>query len=302
MLTHGHSRVVLALLRRAVAQGINFSVVVTEGRPDGTGQSMARALDELGVPVTLVLDSGVAYALERYARGGAAASGVGHGGAGRRSRRGAARRGAGHARARAPGGRAGRPRARDRARLPSPAASAPGSSPPLQPTTMRPSIHPPPPPAPSVDMVLTGAEGVVENGGVINKLGTYQIALCAKALGRPFYVAAESYKFARLYPLNQQARVCAHVRGLSAGCRPPAAQAAAAAAAAARAHPPTPAPRQDLPVEHKPVDVGPLLPRSVAVDNPSRDYTPPQFISLLVTDLGVLTPAAVSDELIQLYV
>ncbi|KAI8463744.1 MAG: eukaryotic initiation factor [Monoraphidium minutum] len=178
LLTHGHSRVVLALLQRAVSQGLNFSVVVTEGRPDGTGQSMARALAELGVPVTLVLDSGVAYALER------------------------------------------------------------------------------------VDMVLVGAEGVVENGGVINKLGTYQIALCAKALNRPFYVAAESYKFARLYPLNQQ----------------------------------------DLPIEHKPVDVGPLLPRSVAVDNPSRDYTPPPYISLLVTDLGVLTPAAVSDELIQLYV
>jgi translation initiation factor eIF-2B subunit alpha len=35
--------------------------------------------------------------------------------------------------------------------------------------------------------------------------------------------------------------------------------------------------------------------------NPSRDYTPPQLVALLVTDLGVLTPAAVSDELIQLY-
>jgi hypothetical protein len=55
-----------------------------------------------------------------------------------------------------------------------------------------------------VDLVLVGAEGVVENGGVINKLGTYQIALCAKVLNKPFYVAAESYKFARLYPLNQQ--------------------------------------------------------------------------------------------------
>lgn len=52
-------------------------------------------------------------------------------------------------------------------------------------------------------MVLVGGEGVVENGGVINKLGTYQIALCAKAINKPFYVAAESYKFARLYPLNQ---------------------------------------------------------------------------------------------------
>lgn len=49
----------------ALLQGLNFSVVVTEGRPDGTGQTMARALDEMGVPVTLVLDCGVAYVLER---------------------------------------------------------------------------------------------------------------------------------------------------------------------------------------------------------------------------------------------
>jgi len=37
---------------------------------------------------------------------------------------------------------------------------------------------------------MVGAEGVVENGGVINKLGTYQIAVCAQALNKPFYVAA----------------------------------------------------------------------------------------------------------------
>lgn len=102
----------------------------------------------------------------------------------------------------------------------------------------------------------------MENGGVINKLGTYQIAVCAKAHNKSFYVAAESFKFARLYPLNQQ----------------------------------------DLPLESKPLDVGPLLPSKVTIDNPSRDYTPPIYINMLITDLGVLTPAAVSDELIQLYV
>ena len=51
-----------------------------------------------------------------------------------------------------------------------------------------------PHPARRVDLVLVGAEGVVENGGVINKLGTYQIALAAAAHNTPFYVAAESYK------------------------------------------------------------------------------------------------------------
>ena len=35
--------------------------------------------------------------------------------------------------------------------------------------------------------------------------------------------------------------------------------------------------------------------------HPYIDYTPPQYITLLFTDLGVLTPSAVSDELIKLY-
>lgn len=35
--------------------------------------------------------------------------------------------------------------------------------------------------------------------------------------------------------------------------------------------------------------------------HPLVDYTPPSYITLLFTDLGVLTPSAVSDELIKLY-
>lgn len=31
-----------------------------------------------------------------------------------------------------------------------------------------------------VDCIFVGCEGVVENGGIVNKLGTYTIALCAK--------------------------------------------------------------------------------------------------------------------------
>ena len=54
-----------------------------------------------------------------------------------------------------------------------------------------------------VDMVIVGAEGVVESGGIISRLGTYQIGMLAKAMGKPFYVVAESHKFVRLYPLGQ---------------------------------------------------------------------------------------------------
>lgn len=39
-------------------------MVVTEGRPDATGLSMAKALDESKIPVLAILDCAVAYALE----------------------------------------------------------------------------------------------------------------------------------------------------------------------------------------------------------------------------------------------
>ncbi|TEA41377.1 hypothetical protein DBR06_SOUSAS7910051, partial [Sousa chinensis] len=117
-----------------------------------------------------------------------------------------------------------------------------------------------------VDLVIVGAEGVVENGGIINKIGTNQMAVCAKARNKPFYVVAESFKFVRLFPLNQQdvpdkfkARYKADtLKSTQTG--------------------------QDLKEEH-----------------PWVDYTSPSLITLLFTDLGVLTPSAVSDELIKLY-
>ncbi|XP_057439754.1 uncharacterized protein LOC130731469 [Lotus japonicus] len=112
-----------------------------------------------------------------------------------------------------------------------------------------------------VDMVFVGADGVVESGGIINMMGTYQIALVAHSMNKPVYVAAESYKFARLYPLDQK----------------------------------------DLSPALRPIDFGVPIPSKVEVERSARDYTPPQYLTLLFTDLGVLTPSVVSDELIQLY-
>lgn len=55
-----------------------------------------------------------------------------------------------------------------------------------------------------IDFVLLGAEGVVESGGIINKIGTTTIGLCAKMFNKPVYVAVESFKFVRFYPLNNR--------------------------------------------------------------------------------------------------
>ncbi len=41
-----------------------------------------------------------------------------------------------------------------------------------------------------IDLVITGADRIAANGDVANKIGTYEKALCAKASGVPFYVAA----------------------------------------------------------------------------------------------------------------
>ena len=53
------------------------------------------------------------------------------------------------------------------------------------------------------DIVLVGAEGIVENGGLINQIGTLNVATMAKAANKPFYCLAESHKFVRIFPLSQ---------------------------------------------------------------------------------------------------
>ncbi|XP_059053563.1 translation initiation factor eIF-2B subunit alpha [Achroia grisella] len=112
-----------------------------------------------------------------------------------------------------------------------------------------------------VDIVMVGAEGVTESGGIINKIGTYGLAMAALELKKPVYVLAESFKFSRIYPLNQQ----------------------------------------DLPIEFKYLSSVINARKNLSQEHPLVDYTPPAYITLLFTDLGILTPSAVSDELINLY-
>ncbi len=87
----------------------------------------------------------------------------------------------------------------------------------------------------------------------------------AKAANIPFYAVAESHKFVRFFPLNQL-DLPSYFSGnlLFTECRD---------------------------------NCNELL----EPNHPSVDYTPPAYITLLFTDLGVLTPSGVSDELIKLY-
>ena len=50
----------------------------------------------------------------------------------------------------------------------------------------------------------------------LDQVGTYQIAVMAKAMNKPVYAVAESFKFLRIYPLNQKEVSNKHkVRALS---------------------------------------------------------------------------------------
>ncbi|KHN99790.1 translation initiation factor eIF-2B subunit alpha [Metarhizium album ARSEF 1941] len=55
-----------------------------------------------------------------------------------------------------------------------------------------------------VHMVIVGAEAVTQNGGIISRIGTYQIAQLASRARIPFLVAAETHKFVRKFPLDQR--------------------------------------------------------------------------------------------------
>ena len=56
---------------------------------------------------------------------------------------------------------------------------------------------------PMVDCVAIGCEAVLANGGVVNKIGTYGIAIIASHFKKPVYVFCESYKFNDTFPLGQ---------------------------------------------------------------------------------------------------
>ncbi|KAL0251005.1 hypothetical protein GEMRC1_000219 [Eukaryota sp. GEM-RC1] len=120
-----------------------------------------------------------------------------------------------------------------------------------------------------VTMVLLGADGITESGGIINQIGSCGICMIARHLGKSCYVAAESYKFTRLFPLDQDDVEQYTEHSL-----------------------------YDTPYRED-VDMEALYKLK---EQKVVDYTPPQLIDLLITDIGILAPSAVSDELIKLYV
>jgi methylthioribose-1-phosphate isomerase len=104
-----------------------------------------------------------------------------------------------------------------------------------------------------VEAVVVGADRIAANGDTANKIGTYGLALLAKAHAIPFYVLAPSTTFDL---------------SLSSGRE---------------------IPIEERPAEEITCGFGRrTAPENVTVFNPAFDVTPSRFISALVTDKGII--------------
>jgi methylthioribose-1-phosphate isomerase len=106
-----------------------------------------------------------------------------------------------------------------------------------------------------VQAVVTGADRIAANGDAANKIGTYSVALLAKAHGIPFYVAAPSSTFdlslasGADIPIEQR-----HADEITNGFGRPTA------------------------------------PEGVGTYNPAFDVTPHEYIDAIITERGVIRP------------
>lgn len=163
-----------------------------------------------------------------------------------------------------------------------------------------------------VTMVMVGAEGVVENGGVISRMGTYQMGILAREKGKPCYVVAESHKFVRMFPLGQydlpiEQRVLDFRTDVDDGDGESAkGQGGKGLGIAGEGGESPDGTRWDgktpKVIDRKEYFDTKDSPTRLAMARDSAvDYTPPEYITALITESGVHTPSAVSEELIKIW-
>jgi methylthioribose-1-phosphate isomerase len=113
-----------------------------------------------------------------------------------------------------------------------------------------------------ITCVLVGADRIAANGDVANKIGTYGVALAARAHGVPFYVAAPSSTVDMATPdgtaIPIEERAAEEVAALG-GRR--------------------------------------SVPAGVQVWNPAFDVTPAGLVTAIITDRGVFAPADIGGTL-----
>lgn len=115
---------------------------------------------------------------------------------------------------------------------------------------------------PKIDTVVVGADTVASNGAVINKIGTSQIALCAHEARVPFMVCAETFKFSPKTMYGEMVEI----------------------------------EERDPNEIVKPEDF-----KGVRLSNPVFDATPPEYIDVIVTEIGVISPFAAYEVIAHMF-
>ncbi len=106
-----------------------------------------------------------------------------------------------------------------------------------------------------VDLVIVGADRIAANGDVANKIGTYSLAVLAKAHNIPFYVAAPLSTIDRSLPCGAAI------------------------------------PIEHRPAEEvRKIGQQYIAPPEVEVANPAFDITPASYVRALITEAGVAMP------------
>lgn len=108
-----------------------------------------------------------------------------------------------------------------------------------------------------VQAVVVGADRVCLNGDIANKIGTYNVAVAARAHGIPFFVAA---------PLTTFDKKCEDGSKVPIEQRPP------------------------TEITFFPGESVPHVAPEVDIWNPCFDVTPAEFVAAIFTDVGVVTP------------
>ena len=107
-----------------------------------------------------------------------------------------------------------------------------------------------------IDLCIVGADRIAANGDVANKIGTYSVAVLAKAHGIPFYVAAPYSTI----DLRTKSGADIQIEQRNA---------------------------QEVTTIH---GSHPVAPTGVSVYNPAFDVTPAELVSGIITERGVFTP------------
>lgn len=112
-----------------------------------------------------------------------------------------------------------------------------------------------------VDKVFVGADTVTSQGGLINKIGTSQLALAAHEANVQFYACAETYKFSPMTMFGDSVTI----------------------------------EERDTSEIAKSGEVR----DSVKIFNPVFDSTPARYIDAIVTELGIMSPGSVYGVMVR---